>query len=1385
MKQRIAILVLMLVGLTLGLAPTTVLMANPIGKDEARQKALSFIGERRPAMARGTQQDLTLALTNESYHVFNLGSGDGFVIVSGDDCADDILGYSDSGTFNAEDMPENLRAWLQSYTDQIAWMRANGVKASVLNASPLRTRSNANRAPRSRIAPLLTSKWGQGDPYNQQTPSVLGNQCVTGCVATAMAQVMYYWYKKEGFEASLENDIPANFGVFPILGGLMAPKTFDWANITENYYSYSTTTEENAVAELMKYCGYSVKMDYGFNISNALGLNISTALTGYFGYQTAQFAHQDQYSYEDWQQVIYTDLAAGRPVVLGASTTDCGHEFVCDGYDEDDYYHINWGWYGQSDGYFKLALCNPDEQGIGGGSGGYYMGQHAICCIHPTKSINLPIEPMETASVDDIEVTDVSIPDLRTGESADITVTIKNKNKRVSLNRDIVLSLSNDNIWERIGATTAHINPGATESLTIPASITLLSPGSYWLYVFYFNYDKNFDTVYKKNVNVGAALPNLTGTVGFKDNNAEVGTALSYTLNGDVASLSAGSLHPQWQISKDGRSRWENITGATSTTYTPAIDDAGKYVRVIIKADGYHGELVSDAREVAPPTLEGTVTLSNDRPSPGTILTYKLSGPAADIDPSQIITQWMWSNYSDRGWKSLGGETGQSYTLKPDDLGTFFRVRIMANNHYGFLYSTICQCVKKACTQQVTTPTIEVSTAYNQIRVTNPNTTQEYIIMTSKKAIDMLTESDWGSAKTFNANDNFLFMGGTVNAMNYVYTRVKETETTAAGTDVRMASIYFGETVYVQDIKLDLKKVNLYNNFTGVERDDLGAYYMQCGERYRITAESVPANATNFSGIRGSMWLVKGYSRASQWGRYYSDKECTTLIDADTYYKTVYFKPQDGTMINYMELRAEYTKGYNDVATEAFLVNIATEQGYYKIDQLYVDNVTVGKGETMSNLKFATRPGKAVPSTMSATVTNGEGTAPVITFNPSKKTFSVDATDANKGTFTYAIYVNGSSVTTMRVDVTTPPVEEIRLQPGMFTLDCGESLQLTTLLMPFGAEEDITWSSSNEDVATVSPDGLVTVTQWADIGETATITATIGDLSATSEVTVAGEKYGLYIAGMQVTTRNKDRLGSIIANLSEEGMESWMAGEMDVTFDGSVLRLKNAVINTYITNANGIVINKYGMTMVVEGECSISTGSDVGLKVAKTANIVGDGTLSIDSNDCAILLDNKGLSDEDNEYIKLAVSDIGLSLMGANHAIKGSENDLTSVELNSVSVWAEGSSGAVCDLTGGLGLNDCFIREPIGAVARSGGVWQGDELATYVHITPRTVGDVNNDGSIDVADIASVISIMADGVGADPASVHAADVNDDGVVDVADIAAIISIMAAKARENIK
>ena len=397
MKQKTVILVLVLVALALGSTPTAVLMANPVGKDDARQKALSFISERWPAMARGAQQDLTLALTNESYHVFNVGGdlqsldGGGFVIVSGDDCTDEILGYTDSGTFNAQDMPENLRAWLQGYADQIAWTKANSI-----GTPPVSARATTYRAPKSSIDPLIKTKWNQGSSteggyiYNTMCPEIDGKRCLTGCVPTAGAQVMYYYQHPKGSTGEVpgyESDLAATANPLP-------PTTFKWDMMKTEYTKNDEGTDSaKAVAELMAYCGYVAKTNYGLDGSGASSFTMALGMAEHFGYDayTLKSVSRTNYKVSDWEAIIYDELQQGRPVIYSGSSVNSGHTFICDGYDGEGLYHFNWGWGGSYNGYFTLQATNP--YGIARMDNyGYIFYQSAVIGIQPNTGI-VPEDP--------------------------------------------------------------------------------------------------------------------------------------------------------------------------------------------------------------------------------------------------------------------------------------------------------------------------------------------------------------------------------------------------------------------------------------------------------------------------------------------------------------------------------------------------------------------------------------------------------------------------------------------------------------------------------------------------------------------------------------------------------------------------------------------------------------------------------------------------------------------------------------------------------------------------------------------------------------------------------------------------------------------------------
>jgi hypothetical protein len=357
----------------------TILLAGSITEEEAREKAIRFLQTKPFASSQeGGKQFRTSAATVlqtaescDAYYVFNIDSDEGFVIVSGEESTPDVLGFSSSGAFDSKSVPSNVRLWLNDYASQI-----NAIISSV--AEPVSTEAYVSRKP---IAPLLTSKWGQESPYNLLCPMQGNLQCVTGCVATAMAQVMNYWQHPTRTTASIPNRI-YDFEHDAIREGTL----IDWGNMPATTYDVVNNAQQKAVSELMLYCGMAVDMNYGCNGSGAYGSNVVPALKNYFGYgNSAQIIYRG--NYEDWLYIIYNELRQGHPVYYSGASSSSGHAFVCDGYVAEDYYHIDWGWNGSYNGYFRLCVMNPDGRGTGGGSrsGGYTNRQAAIVgCVPST-----------------------------------------------------------------------------------------------------------------------------------------------------------------------------------------------------------------------------------------------------------------------------------------------------------------------------------------------------------------------------------------------------------------------------------------------------------------------------------------------------------------------------------------------------------------------------------------------------------------------------------------------------------------------------------------------------------------------------------------------------------------------------------------------------------------------------------------------------------------------------------------------------------------------------------------------------------------------------------------------------------------------------------------
>ena len=329
--------------------------------------------------------DQTSGTTNQQvlFHVFNLPSDQGFIIISGDDNIFPVLGYSLSGKFDENSLPSNFRKWIEGYKKEIQYIIENSIKATSEIAEKWEDliKEPASQNSKMSVGPLITSTWDQGGYYNSSCPG----GSVTGCVATAMAQIMNYWeYPSQGtgFHSYNENDygtLSANFG----------STTYQWASMPNN-----VTSPNNAVATLMYHCGVSVEMDYSPQVSGAYVIENSPtptacseyAFTTYFNYaNSVQGVERVNYNTTSWIQLLKSELDAGRPIEYAGYGSGGGHAFICDGYDNNNYFHFNWGWGGAYDGYFLIDALNPSGTGTGGGSGGYNSGHQAVIGIEPSS----------------------------------------------------------------------------------------------------------------------------------------------------------------------------------------------------------------------------------------------------------------------------------------------------------------------------------------------------------------------------------------------------------------------------------------------------------------------------------------------------------------------------------------------------------------------------------------------------------------------------------------------------------------------------------------------------------------------------------------------------------------------------------------------------------------------------------------------------------------------------------------------------------------------------------------------------------------------------------------------------------------------------------------
>lgn len=333
-----------------------------------------------------------------SVYLFNEAGDNGYLAVSADDLAMPLLGYADSGSIDADNLPPQLEYWLGEYSRQIEYARAKGATAADMAKAP---EIPADWTP---ITPQVTAMWNQTEPYNEMCPEYMNRRCVTGCVATAIAQVMHYW------KSPVKGTGRVNFYSNQQIGQLsmdFSEREFDWSNMLDQYVAgnYSQANAD-AVAYLMKACGYMTHMSYGTGVSGAVTPLMGPALVEHFGYDRGiNIQARTSFSATEWNKMVYENLRDVGPIIYSANSPEGGHCFVLDGYDTSGYFHFNWGWGGMCNGYYTLNALNPVMQGTGGYYGGYNFSQEAIFGIQPSKGGSQELQAPTLTAEGYLEVT--------------------------------------------------------------------------------------------------------------------------------------------------------------------------------------------------------------------------------------------------------------------------------------------------------------------------------------------------------------------------------------------------------------------------------------------------------------------------------------------------------------------------------------------------------------------------------------------------------------------------------------------------------------------------------------------------------------------------------------------------------------------------------------------------------------------------------------------------------------------------------------------------------------------------------------------------------------------------------------------------------------------
>lgn len=682
------------------------LFGAPVDPNLAQQVAENFINApetdangvvrkapRKPKrMARAPKQ-----ITNDpQFYVFNSKDGDGFVIISADDVARPVLGYSRTRKFDTNNTPLCVVSWLSEYNTQILWAKNNNIpqteevsvewqnllKESASNATPI-------------VEPLIQTIWNQAPYYNQYCPynSLVGQRTVTGCVATAFAQVMRYWewpLSGSGYNVY-------NCSYYGTQSAVFGNTTYKWQYMPDELDENSSAAQIDAVATLMYHCGVSVNMDYGIALQNSIfgigdGSGAATAKVAdaakkYFKYSDAtQMISKNDYSETAWKDALKRQLNNSTPMVYAGG----GHAFVCDGYDTQDYFHFNWGWGGKCDGWFPVSSLVPGPNGIGSGEfGDYTSNQRAIINMTPksvsSSEANLQLASNWVLSSDSIQyggalVANVTVRNFGSKDFVgDIVAMVLDKNGNFftdfTIQQNCTIAKNNSKTFTPTVAGNAGLLSGKYYVALFSRSNDLgyqIIGSEYYLNLTTFKVycqaeietlsdfdiysDDNHSLVKGKQAQICVTLKN-TGSIYFH------GKAALVLYNSD---LSQGEDFDEIDMSIAGIS----AGGTRTLTFSGTSHlDPGTYILALVYSDNNNNVHFAGSTYYSNP-IYVVVKADGEEIVPSNPVTIKAKMPS---DWGTTISAWTWQDGSEGHWTSLEKEgEWYSYTSTANPLNIIF-----------------------------------------------------------------------------------------------------------------------------------------------------------------------------------------------------------------------------------------------------------------------------------------------------------------------------------------------------------------------------------------------------------------------------------------------------------------------------------------------------------------------------------------------------------------------------------------------------------------------------------------------------------------------------------------------------------------------------------------